>query len=100
MTIKILAKDNADPKTGLEYGDHIGDAGLILKFADGTVSNTKWKTKVLFQGPVGGGAKNPRVRYEPMPANWYASDFDDSRWANVTQYAEERVRPDGNYVAA
>jgi len=100
MTIAILAKDNADPKTGLEYGDHIGDAGLIVKFADGTVSNTKWKTKVLFQGPVGGDAKNPRVHYEPMPANWYAPGFDDSAWANATQYTEERVRPDGNYAAA
>src|SRR3954463_10111689 len=39
MTIAILAKDNADPKTGLEYGDHAGDAGLIVKFADGTVSS-------------------------------------------------------------
>src|ERR1035441_7394316 len=28
MTIAILAKDNADPKTGLEYGNHIGDAGI------------------------------------------------------------------------
>ena len=100
MTIAILAKDNADPKTGLEYGDHIGDAGLIVKFADGSVSNTKWKTKVLFQGPVGGDAKNPRVRYEPMPANRYAPGFDDSAWANAIQYAEDRVRPDGNYAAA
>src|SRR5690349_21194194 len=27
MTIAIMARDNADPKTGLEYGDHIGDGG-------------------------------------------------------------------------
>ena len=28
MTIAVLAKDNADPKTGMEYGTNIGDAGL------------------------------------------------------------------------
>src|SRR4051812_33971265 len=39
MTIAVLAKDNADPQTGLEYGDHIGDGGFILKFGDGTVTN-------------------------------------------------------------
>ena len=33
MTIAVMVKDNADPKTGLEYGDHIGDGGFILKFA-------------------------------------------------------------------
>jgi hypothetical protein len=78
MTIAILANDYTDPKTGLEYGDHAGDAGMIVKFADGTVSNKKWETKVLFKGPPNSDVKNPRVHYEPMPANWYASDFDDS----------------------
>ena len=34
MTIEIIAHDNADPKTGLGYGNHIRDAGLVLKFAD------------------------------------------------------------------
>src|SRR5690349_7480596 len=44
MTIAVLAKDNADPRTGLEYSDsHIGDAGFILKLTDGTVSNSSWK---------------------------------------------------------
>jgi hypothetical protein len=99
MTIAVLAKDNADPKTGLEYGNHIGDAGLILKFADGTVTNAKWKCKVIFAGPLDRDARNPRVRYEPVPENWYASDFDDSKWPTATEYAEDRVRPDGNYVA-
>ena len=34
MTVEIIAHDNADPKTGLGYGNHIRDAGLVLKFAD------------------------------------------------------------------
>jgi len=100
MTIAILAKDNADPKTGLEYGDHIGDAGFILKFADGTVTNAKWKAKVFFKGPLDRDVKNPRVMNLPLPANWFAVDFDDSKWDYATEYTEERVRPDGNYVAS
>ena len=50
MTIAIIAKDNADPKTGLEYGNHIGDAGLVIKFSDGTVTDAKWKAKCFFTG--------------------------------------------------
>ena len=38
MTIAVLAKDNAEPATGLEYGTQIGDAGFILKLGDGTVT--------------------------------------------------------------
>ncbi len=35
MTIAVLAKDNADPDTGMEYANtNIGDAGFILKFGD------------------------------------------------------------------
>lgn len=29
MTIAVLAKDNADPGTGLEYGTQIGDGGFF-----------------------------------------------------------------------
>ena len=54
MTIAVLAKDNADPKTGLEYGDHIGDGGFILKFGDGTVTNAKWKAKCHGPGQLVG----------------------------------------------
>lgn len=97
MTIAILAKDNADPKTGLEYGTRIGDAGLILKLGDGTVSNARWKTKVLFAGPLNRDTHNPRVHDEAMPARWYAPEFDDSTWTPATEYPAERVGPDGNY---
>ncbi len=100
MTIAIMAKDNADPATGLEYGDHIGDAGFILKFTDGTVTSAQWKAKVFFKGPLNRDAANPTVQYEPVPANWYAPDFDDSGWDFATEYAEDRVKPDGNYAAS
>ncbi len=100
MTIAAMGRDNADPKTGLEYGDHIGDAGLILKFSDGTVTNAKWKAKSFFKGPLNGDVKNPKVEHTPLPANWFAVDFDDSKWANATEYTEERVNPKESYTKA
>lgn len=93
MTIAIMAKDNADPNTGLEYGTHIGDGGFILKFADGTVSNGKWKAKCFFKGPLDRDTKNPRVKHDPIPDDWYKVNFDDSKWEFATEYTEERVGP-------
>lgn len=85
MTVAIIAKDNADPKTGYEYGNQIGDAGIALKFADGTVTNAQWKVKRVFSGPP--------VRNEPLPAGWEQPGFDDSGWEKATEYSLERVDP-------
>ena len=100
MTIAVLAKDNADPKTGLEYGTQIGDAGFILKLSDGTVTSAAWKAKVFFRGPLNRDIANPKVEYTPIPANWFAAGFDDSSWPNATEYTETQVKPDGDYTAA
>ncbi len=100
MTIAVMAMDNADPKTGLEYGNRIGDAGLIIKFSDGTVTNAKWKAKSFFKGPLNREVANPQVRHDPIPANWYAVDFDDSSWAAATEYTEERVNPKESFQQA
>jgi hypothetical protein len=99
MTIAVLAKDNADPKTGLEYGTQIGDAGFILKLADGTVSSSAWKARNFFKGPLNREIANPQVQYTPIPANWYAVDFDDSSWSAATEYTAARVGPDGDYAS-
>lgn len=100
MTIAVMAKDNADPKTGLEYGDHIGDGGFIVKFADGAVSNATWKAKNIFKGPLDRDARNPKVEHTPIPDQWWAIDFDDSTWPNATEYTEERVSPKEPFYAA
>lgn len=97
MTIAVLAKDNADPKTGMEYGTSIGDAGLCIKFADGTVTNATWKAKNFFHGPVNGDTANPKVIQESLPANWWAIDFDDSTWKNAKEYTVEEVDPKQPY---
>lgn len=93
MTIAVMAMDNADPKTGCEYGTNIGDAGFILKFADGTMTNASWKAKSFFTGPLNSDTSNPKVSHSPIPANWFARDFDDSGWPNAKEFSEEEVGP-------
>lgn len=97
MTIAVLAKDNADPKTGLEYGSSIGDGGFILKFADGTVTNATWKAKSFFHGPINSDTTNLQVKLDPLPANWWAVDFDDSAWKSAKEYTVEEVDPKQPY---
>ena len=94
MTIAVMAKDNADPKTGMEYANtNIGDGGFILKFGDGTVTDARWKAKAFSRGPIDRDTKNPRVENTPIPENWYAVDFDDSGWGQAKEYSEEQVGP-------
>lgn len=94
MTIAVMAKDNADAATGLEYDNtQIGDGGFILKFSDGTVTNASWKAKSFFHGPNDGDLKNSKTRHEAIPANWFAVDFDDSAWERATEHSEEAVGP-------
>ncbi len=100
LTIAVLAKDNADPATGLEYGNRIGDGGFILKLGDGTVTNATWKAKNFFKGPLNGNIANPTVEHTALPARWYATDFDDSGWGQATEFTAQEVGPDGDYVAA
>jgi hypothetical protein len=93
MTIAILAKDNADPKTGLEYGTQIGDGGLIIKFSDGTVTDAQWKARNFFKGPLNRDTRDPRVETLPIPDDWWAVDFDDRAWDHATEYSEGRIAP-------
>ncbi len=93
MTIAVMARDNADPKTGLEYGTNIGDGGFVLKFGDGTVTNAKWKAKCFFTGPLDKDVKNAKVKHDPIPDDWWAVNFDDSKWDFAKEYTEERVNP-------
>jgi hypothetical protein len=99
MTIAVLAKDNADHQTGMEYGTQIGDAGFILKLSDGTITDASWKVKNFFHGPVARNTTSPQVLRTPIPANWFAPDFDDSSWAQATEYSTSRVGPDGDFTS-
>ena len=98
MTIAVLARDNHDPATGMEYANtSIGDAGFVLAFGDGTVTDATWKAKCFSRGPVGGDTRNPRVEEEPLPADWFAVGFDDSAWGAAKEDSEEEVGPKQPY---
>jgi len=101
MTIAVMARDNADPKTGMEYANTtIGDGGFVLKFGDGTVTNGSWKARCFSRGPIGGDRQNPRVENDPLPENWYAVDFDDSGWGRAKEYSEQQIDPKQPYYDA
>lgn len=94
MTIAVLAKDNADPQTGMEYANtNIGDGGFILKFGDGTVTNASWKARKFSWGPLNRDTTKPKVENSPIPENWYAVNFDDSDWSHAKEYSTDDVRP-------
>lgn len=94
MTIAVMARDNFDPKTGMEYANtNIGDGGFILKFADGTVTDAKWKAKSYSRGPLRRDTSNPTIEEEEIPGNWFAVDFDDSKWSHAKEFTEEEVGP-------
>jgi hypothetical protein len=98
MTIAVLARDNADPTTGMEYANtNIGDGGFILKFGDGTVTTGSWKARCFSRGPVGGDRNNPRVEDTPLPADWFTVGFDDSGWGNAREYTEREIDPKQPY---
>ena len=98
MTIAVMAKDNADPATGMEYANsNIGDAGFVLKFSDGTATNDQWKAKVVSRGPVGRDVKNPRAEHLPIPEGWFRVDFDGHSWNHAKEYTTEQVSPKQPY---
>ncbi|EMI20878.1 secreted protein [Rhodopirellula maiorica SM1] len=100
MTIAVMAKDNADAETGMEYANtQIGDAGFILKFGDGTVTNATWRARAFSHGPIDHDTKNPRVENLEIPENWYAIDFDDSAWGTAKEYTQEQVGPKEPFFA-
>jgi hypothetical protein len=93
MTIAVIAKDNADPQTGCEYGRQIGDGGFCLKFADGTVTDASWKAKCVFHGPIDRDVAAPKVRGEALPDGWFEPGFNDSKWDAAVEYSQERIDP-------
>ena len=98
MTIAVLAKDFADPETGMEWDNsQIGDGGLILKLGDYIVSNAEWKAKKFSWGPLNGDMQNPKVVHNPLPEGWEKPGFDDSGWGKATVHSVEEVRPRTNY---
>lgn len=99
MTIAIIAKDYADPTTGLEYDNtKVGDGGLIARFSNGVVTDGRWHTLVVSRGPLDlptclADPRTCKVENTPVPDGWTRGGFDDSRWPAATVFTREQVQP-------
>ncbi len=100
MTLAVVLKDFAHPRTGLEYNHtRIGDGGFVARFSNGVVTDGSWRCLVVSRGPVdrrcldNDPARSCRVQTGPMPKGWTGARFDDRRWPRATVHGESAVRP-------
>lgn len=100
MTIAVLLKDFAHPRTGLEYNHtRIGDGGFVARFSNGVVTDGSWRCLVVSRGPVDrrclaeDPARTCQVKNWPVPKGWTKPGFDDRRWPRATVHSERAVRP-------
>lgn len=100
MTLAVLLKDFAHPRTGLEYNHtRIGDGGFIARFSNGVVTDGSWRCHLISRGPVDRRclANNPartcRVETKAAPAGWTKPGFDARAWPRATVHTERAVRP-------
>lgn len=98
MTIAVMAKDNADQETGMEYENtNIGDGGFILKIGEKIVSGKHWKAKNFFHGPIKSDEKNLKVIKTTIPNDWFKAGFDDSSWPSAKVFQEDEIGPKQPY---
>jgi len=120
-TFAIYTKDYSDNTTGLEYDNQcIDDGGLRAIFTDGTVtivSNSDWKSYVIYHGPDNYpscfpspnddttrqnaanckslssslAGTNCTSTYYTYDSDWYTSGYNDSGWNYSTEYTEDEV---------
>jgi hypothetical protein len=97
---------------------HPGDGGLIARFSDGTVTDSSWKAQSFYIAPLNTPnevvelgnihdttplgrvhpyAKKPDCKdqcyavHYPVPANWAAPSFDDSKWPRAYEYTDTDI---------
>jgi hypothetical protein len=95
-----------------------GDGGIVAKFSDGTVTDSSWKAQTFYVAPLAKPedviergavhdttklgrvhpiAKVPDCKEQcyavhyPIPENWMAPNFDDSKWPRAYEYTDEDV---------
>jgi hypothetical protein len=97
---------------------HQGDGGVIARFSDGTVTDSSWKAQsyyiaplmspddVIEKGNLHDTTKLGRIHpnaprptcedkcyavHYPMPENWAAAAFDDSKWPRAYEYTDTDI---------
>ena len=97
---------------------HPGDAGMILKLSDGTVTDSSWKAQSFYIAPLNSPdevverghmhdttplgrvhpvAKKPDCRekcyavHYPIPANWQSPRFNDAYWPRAYEYTDTDI---------
>jgi len=127
MTYAIKAVDwETHQGIGLEYDTYnVGDAGFIVYSSDGNRTGPDWRIETFYIAPLddpscvrltpGGrdstfcsqalrptcAQKDPKLcqaLHFPIPANWKAPNFDDSRWAQATTWPPAVVTDDPSYT--
>lgn len=112
---------------GLEYDRmNVGDAGIVARFSDGTVTDGSWRAETFYLAPLDNpscvrsdpsGARDssgcparpscvsdhPLTRCQALhfrePSNWAAPGFDDSAWPAATVYTREQFGPKEAYTS-
>jgi hypothetical protein len=126
MTYAIKAVDwETHQGIGLEYTTYnVGDAGFIAYFSDGTRTGPDWKIETFYIAPLDDPScvratpwrdstfcsqatrpvcaqKDPttcQALHFPLPADWKAPNFDDSRWPSATTWPAAVVTDDPSYT--
>lgn len=113
LVLNFVLKDFKENDTGLEYigsrKQQLGDGGFIAQFTDANsgnvvaVTNRDWHCSVIHNAPLDKSCKNesdPVAGKSPCnfiskeePDNWKSNDFDDSKWANATEFSAVDIRP-------
>ena len=102
-------------------GIHIGDAGFIASFSDGTVTNESWKCKAFYVAPLddpdclvldaagnldssgcpstddtvscigNDPTRTCRAAHLRLPDDWMQPEYDDAAWLPATIYTADQV---------
>ena len=114
FTIAIEAKDFKETDSGIEYigegNQQMGDGGIIAQVTDLTTgevvagTDAGWSALVVHQAPLNTECvrdADPDSTCEFLildtPVDWATAGFDDSAWANATEWSSADVSPKDGY---
>ena len=114
FTIGIEAKDFKETDSGIEYigqsNQQMGDGGLVAQVTDtstGAVvatTSSDWSVLVVQRAPLNtecADDPDPDATCESesidTPSGWADAGFDDSSWADATEWTANAVSPKGGY---